>query len=436
MKNLKRYSHKFFAGRFCHSMVCFVRYSTFCSILFFISIVNSDAQSKPLNLQDCINIAIRNNLNVKTASLEVEQSKALQKTSFDPPKTNITLTQDPTSGGNMDNALSFTQSFALPGLYKNQKNVLQQQTLLTEKSKAVTQAEIILNVKQSYYALLYTMEKIKVLNYLDSIYNDFSKKAEVRQRTGETSNLEKLTAQSKYQQVQLSKKEALADVQVSQYSLQQLLNITGPVVIANDTLLPIAFTILPGTSIVSDNPIIDYYDQNINVSNARIKLEKAKRLPELTLGYSQQLVIKSFDPAKINRGYSAGTRIAGLQIGVGVPLFSRAYKARIDAEKIGVSVAQSQVAATQQKLQIQWQQAYREYIKYKQSLDYYQSSGLQLANEQIRVTQFAFSKGEIGYVEFIQNLSLATETKLNYLSTVYSLNDAVINLQYLQGTQQ
>jgi cobalt-zinc-cadmium resistance protein CzcA len=444
MQNSLMLRNKYFRDRLidtivlllCHSLVRSVLASAWLCILLFIFTSNATGQTKPLSLQDGINIAIKNNLQVKTASLEVQQSKALHKTSFDPPKTNITLIQDPTSGGNIDNALAVMQNFALPGLYKNQKNVLQQQTLLTEKNRTLTQAEIVFNVKQSYNSLLYALEKIKVFNYLDSIYNDFSKKADVRYRTGETSNLEKLTAQSKYQEVQLLKKEALADVKVSQYSLQQLLNISEPILIADDSLIPIMLTTLVDTSAIKANPFIDYYKQNINVANASIQLEKAKLLPDFTFGYYHQFLIKAFNPANINRKYFNGTRIGGIQAGISIPLFRGSYRARINAQMIGVSIAQSQLAGVQQKLQTQWLQAYQEYLKYKQSLDYYQSSGLQLANEQIRVAQFAFSQGEIGYVEFIQNLSLATQTKINYLSTVNLLNAAVINLQYLQGAQQ
>ncbi len=418
-------------GTLIHS----VRYIVLIVVALLLSI-SINAQTKTLSLQDCINIAINNNLSVKTATLEMLQSKALQQSSFDPPKTNLLLTQDPTSGGNIDNAIGITQNIALPGLYKNQKKVYQQQTILAEKSKAITQAEIIKNVKETYYDLLYVQSKIKVLNYLDSIYSDFAKKAEVRQKTGETSNLEKLTAQSKYQEVLLQKKEVLADKQLSLYNLQQLLNTTETINIEEDTLTAIAFNSSFDTSIINSNPTIAYYNQNINISNTKINLEKAKRLPEFTLGYSQQFLIKGFNPAKINRDYFNATSIAGFQAGISFPLFGSAYKAKINAEKIGLTVSQTQVAATTQKLQTQLRQAYQEYLKYKQSLDYYQTSGLQLANEQIRVAQFAFSKGEIGYVEFIQNLSFATETQLHYLSTVNSFNDAVINLQYLQGSNQ
>ena len=438
MKRYKFFVYRLCAGiklPLCHSLVRSVRYSAMCSILLFSVSLKLSAQTQPLSLNDCINIALQNNLQVKTVSLEVEQGKLLQRSAFDPAKTNINLTQDPTSGGNIDNSIGFTQSFALPRLYKNQKNVLQQQTALTEKSKSITEAEIIKSVKEAFYNYQHVTEKIKLLNYLDSVYNDFAKKAEVRQRTGETSNLEKLTAQNKYQEVQLMQKEAESDLQFYKLSLQQLLN-------RNDIALKEEqFTVIPyldgnDTAVVQSNAVLNYYTQNINLANSKVKLEKAKLLPEVTLGYSQQLVIKGFDPAKNNRDYYDGTRIGGFQIGVGVPLFSSSYKAKINAEKIGVTVARTQLNAAKQRLQTQWEQAYQQYLKYKQTTDYYSTSGLQLANEQLRVAEFSFNKGEIGYVEFIQNISIAVSSKLNYLSAINSFNMTVISLQYLQGNQQ
>jgi cobalt-zinc-cadmium resistance protein CzcA len=392
------------------------------------------AQGNPLNLQDCIHIALQNNQQIKTALLEVDQGKALEKSSFDPGKTNLMLTQDPTSGGNIDNSLGITQSFALPGLYKSQKQVFRQQTLLSEKAKAITEAELTRNVKAAYYNYLYGREKIRLLNYLDSIYADFARKADIRQKTGETSNLEKITAQNKYQEVQLLKKEAEADIKLYELALQQLMNTTQSLLLQEDILVPISPVSAIDTSAII-NPTLDYYAQNINLANSRTKLEKAKMLPEITLGYRHQLVISGFDPAKINRGYFPGTRIGGLELGVGVPLFSGAYRARIKAEKIAGSIAQSQLLNAELQLKTKLQQGYQEYLKYSQSLQYYKLSGLNLADEQIRVAQFAFSKGEIGYIEFIQNLSIAIQSKLNYLNTVNLYNQSVINLNYLQGTK-
>jgi cobalt-zinc-cadmium resistance protein CzcA len=393
---------------------------------------SSSAQEQRLTLEDCIRIALANNLQVKTATLEVQQSRVLQGTAFDLPKTNLNATQDPTSGGNIDNSIGISQSISLPVVYATQKKALQQQTRLSEKSRTITQAEIARSVKQAYYSLLFAQDKIKVYDYLEGIYSDFNRKAEVRLKTGETSNLEMLTARAKYQELQLSRKEVQADFLINQSRLQQLLNADLPVKVAGDTLQPLEMKNLPDTAF-NQNPQVQYYNQSRDLATARIKAERSTLLPELTFGYNHQLVVKGFNPAKINRDYMYGTRIAGLQVGVSVPLIRSAYNSRIKAEKLGESIAQSRINETQRRLQAEWNQGYQSYLKYKQSLDYYQLSGLQLSNEQIRVAQFAFSKGEIGYVEFIQNIATATQSKLTYLSTVYSLNEAVIHLQFLQG---
>ncbi|HMI64012.1 MAG TPA: efflux RND transporter permease subunit, partial [Puia sp.] len=391
-----------------------------------------NAQTAPSGLSAYIGLALQNNLQIKTSGLEVKQSQALQRSSFDPGKTNFLMTQDPTSGGNIDNSIGITQNFAFPGLYKNQKNVHRAQTSLLENAKAMTEAQIIKEVKLAYYNYLYGLERIRVLTFLDSLYDDFSRKADVRQRTGETSNLEKLTAQNKYQEVLLRKKEAIADLKVCELTMQQLINSDEPMAIQED-LFPLPYT--PSTDTTGNGyaPLIHYYQQNSTLANARVRLEKAKMLPELVVGYNQQLVIKGFDPAKINRGYSSGTRIGGFQLGLAVPLFAGAYKARINAEKIGASVAASQLAAARLQLSTEWNKAYQEFLKLKQTIDYYRASGLSLAAEQIRVAQFAFSKVEIGYMEYIQNITLATDSRLNYLKTVNDYNKTVISLQYLRG---
>jgi cobalt-zinc-cadmium resistance protein CzcA len=402
--------------------------------LTFLGSQKAQAQSAPAGVQKYIDLALRSNLQIKTAGLEVTQSRALQRSAFDPGKTNLLLTQDPTSGGNIDNSIGITQTFGMPGLYRNQKNIHREQTSLLENAKVMTEADIVKQVKLAYYSYLYGLERLKVLAFLDSLYADFARKADVRQRTGETSNLEKLTAQNKYREVLLREKEAVSDLKVYELTLQQLINNDQQLTIQED-LHPLSLVESSDTTGSGDSPLIHYYTQGIRVAGARVKLERAKMLPELVVGYNHQLVIKGFDPAKINRDYYPGTRIGGFQVGLAVPLFAGAYKARINAEKIGVSVAQSQLASARLQWNTEWNKTYQEYLKWKQSVDYYQSSGLSLAAEQIRVAQFAFGKGEIGYMEYIQNITLATDSRLNYLAAVNDYNKTLISLQYLKGNK-
>ena len=376
-------------------------------------------------------MALKNNLQVRSANLVVDQSRALQKTGFDPAKTEVTLSQDPTSGGGNDNSLGASQTFAWPGLYKNQRNVLNLQTTLSEKSRNFTSAEIVRNTKTAWYSYLFSMQTLRVLDFQDSLYRNFINKSEIRYKTGETSNLELITARNKYQEVQALKKSAQTELKIQELRLQQLLNTNAPVQPIEKNL-PILYRNELDTA-GSTNPLIGFYRQQIEVANARVQLQRSRAMPDLTLGYNQQLVVKSFDPANINRGYTPGTRIAGIQLGIAVPIFNGAGRARVNSEKLAVQIAETDYLQIQNQFQIQYQQALQEYLKNKQIVDYYTSTGLKQADEQLRIAQVSFDLGEIGYIEYIQNITLAVQSKVTYLETVNQLNQSAIQLQFLKG---
>lgn len=388
--------------------------------------------NEPLTLDSAISKAITNNLNIRSAGLSVAQARALQRSGTDIPKTEIMVTQDPTSGGNMDNAIGITQTIAWPGLYKNQRRLLNQQTLLAERSDHLIRAEITRQVRSAWYAYLLNREMLHVLNYQDSVYKGFVKKAEIRFKTGETSNLELISARNKYQETINLKIGVQADLASNELSLQQLLNTSGPIVIAENKL-SLMLTIQTDSINVANNPQVNVDLQNIEVANARIAVERSKGLPDLTLGYNQQFVIAAFDPANINRGYSPGTRIAGIQVGVALPLFNGANRARVKAERLSAQVAQTNYQLTQSQILLQYQQEWQQYLKFKQSADYYLAGGLKQADEQLRIAQVSFNLGEIGYVEYIQNMSAAVQVKVAYIEALSRLNQSAIQLQFIKG---
>lgn len=394
-----------------------------------------NAQTTNTSLNNLIQQAKANNLQLKRSGLEIQQNNVLQRASVDLPKTNFTVTQDPTSGGNLDNSIGISQLFSLPTVYKTQRKVYQQQTKLAELNKNVTQAEIVRNIKLSYYNYLYTVEKLELLDYLDSVYTDFFTKAETRYKVGETSNLEKLTAQNQSFEIRLQKKEALADLKIYETLIRQQTNITGDIIIdtTNKTFYPSEY--ISFDTAVNQNSILAYHQQNINLASSRVALEKTKSLPEFSVGYYHQFIIKGFDPAKNNRNYFPGTRIAGVELGMSLPLFTKPYKARVEAERLNVAIAQQDLNIAQWKLTSQYQSTYEQYLKHKERVDYYQSDGIKLANEQIRIARFAFNKGEISYVEMVQNLTQATQIKLQYLEALQQMNEAIINLKYLKGQE-
>ncbi|XHR94931.1 TolC family protein [Mucilaginibacter sp. UC70_90] len=125
--------------------------------------------------------------------------------------------------------------------------------------------------------------------------------------------------------------------------------------------------------------------------------------------------------------------MAGFEVGISVPLFYGAQSARVKAARINQQIVQSDQTLAVLQLNKQYTQQLQEYLKYQQAVDYYQGSGLKQAGEQIRIAAFAYSKGEIGYVEFIQNTTQALNIRLQYLQALRDYNNSIIELSYLRG---
>ena len=61
----------------------------------------------------------------------------------------------------------------------------------------ITKNEIIAAVREAYFRILYFKSNLSLAQKLDSLYKSFYEIAHVRYSTGETSNLEMLTAQNR-----------------------------------------------------------------------------------------------------------------------------------------------------------------------------------------------------------------------------------------------
>jgi cobalt-zinc-cadmium resistance protein CzcA len=386
----------------------------------------------PLTLDRAIAIALKNNLQLRSAGLTVEQARTMQRSGTDLSKTEILLTQDPTSGGNMDNSIGISQTISWPGLYKNQRMLLAKQTLFASSASKVTQAEIIRDVRNAWYAYLLNMESLKVLNFQDSLFKGFVHKAEVRVKTGETSNLELISARSQFQQTQAAKLGVLASLANNEAALKQLLDTSGRLNILPNTqalILPVSLDSLE----LSKNAQVAADVQSAEVATARVGVEKSKGMPDLTLGYSQQLLVPGFNPGNISRNYSPGTRIAGVQVGVALPIFNRANRARVKAEQLSAEVAKIDLLNTRSKVQMAYSQEMQQYQQALQAVNYYQNEGLKQADAQLRIAQVSFDLGEIGYMEYIQNVSTAIQTRRDYLEALSQLNQSAIQIQFIKG---
>ncbi|GAB3832698.1 hypothetical protein GCM10028895_50780 [Pontibacter rugosus] len=180
-----------------------------------------------------------------------------------------------------------SQTFAFPTVYAKQAKLAEELTQASRIGLTQRQREVVRDVRLNYYGQVYARSRLDLLTYQDSLYTAFLRAAQVRLRTGETNLLEQVTAETQLSEVRNSVFQAEADRAVFQERLQALL--------ATDTLVATADTALnrlPLPSVTEEmleqNPRLRLARQQVEVRQAETKLERARLLPDLQLGYTNR----------------------------------------------------------------------------------------------------------------------------------------------------
>jgi len=398
--------------------------------------VSSGTNTRVLTLQQSIDEAVKNNNSIRIAEYNINVQKALKKGSVTIPKTGLSYTQGVVSNPTInDNLINVTQRFDFPTLYSNQSKLAQEKIISTEKYKAVSENELIENVKLAYLQYQYVLEKGKLIAALDSIYSNLSKASDARYRTGESTNLEKMTSSVQLKQIQNELEKNNADVKIAKQQLQTLLNTTDDISIAETNLTAKELLLTIENFSANNNPIIGYLQQEVNVSQQEIQVEKSKMLPEIILGYSAQTYKGMQTINGIDRTYTGKDRFSFFQIGIGIPLFPGGYKSKINAAKINREIAATQVELNKTNLNGQLKELEQQYAKLQNELNYYQQQALPQANLIISNSEKSFKSGEVSYAQHLQNLTLANNIRTAYVESLYNFNKAIIAIETLSGNK-
>lgn len=403
-------------------------------VLFVLLSLAGFAQSSKLSVQQAIDIALKNNGSIKAAASEVEQQKQLKKTSFDLPKTDVSILYGQyNSYARKDNNITVTQTIPFASL-GSQASYNRSLVASIEMKKAVTVNELVYQVKQVYYQLAFVQARYTLLLEQDSIYAGFLKSASLRYKTGETNLLERTTAETQRNEVMNQLQKSKSDVMILQTQLKTLLNSETLPEISETTLVEIESKELPDTSSLSSNPSLAYMRQQVEVAQSFKKVEAAKFAPDFKVGFFTQTLIDVPNPEN-GRLATSGDRFTGVQVGLSLPLWFVPHQARLKAAEFGKQTAQSNYQYHNLTVQGQFQQAAQQYEKNKNSLNYYHTSALPNAELILKQSQTSFKAGEIGYAEYLLGLRNAIGIKEGYLQTLNDYNQSIIYIEFLSGNK-
>ena len=171
------------------------------------------------------------------------------------------------------------------------------------------------------------------------------------------------------------------------------------------------------------------------VSEKNLSVVKQGYLPSFNFALKNQFLIKGFNPYDVERERFNKGNFMGFEVGVSIPLFFGEQRAKTKAAKREVEMVRVQQEEVIQAMQKQYQTYINDFYKAKNSLDYYTSQGITQADDITRISQISYEKGEIGYVEYIQNLKTAVEIHLQRTNAVNDYNQTIIMLNYIQGNK-
>lgn len=391
------------------------------------------SQTRKVSLQECINMALEKNPQMQVANKSVERAKALQGTAWEIDKTELSLSQDPTSGGSPDNALSLSQSIEFPTYYIARHKQLKAATQAERSKAAVVRLSLENDVKAAYYQAVYQAERLRVLESQDSLLAQYRTLAEKRYKAGETRQLELLSAERLQRENKMEVLAAHNELETAQLLLSRLVGSVETVEPKEDSLLPLDWK--QASYNYSQTPDGQYSSDRLKASEQAVRVAKNGFAPSLSLSLRNQLVISSWNPYDQDRSRFDGGNFMGFEVGVGIPLFYGATRAKVKAARKEREMIALEIKEQEQLRQQEYLSALSRmnaaYVRYT----YYNEEGRERSDKMAEQGLLEYSQGEISYLEYMNVLQESIDLRLKRASALNDYNQCVLVMEKLCGRQ-
>lgn len=404
-------------------------------ILFFAitALVTAHAQNTVVTLSDAIQHALRNNPSIETAHLETLRQTRLKNTAFELPKTDVTLLYGQyNSFQKTDNNLTLSQGIPFPTVFRKQNGLNKAMITSAVIKENVSKNELILQVKQVFNHLLYLKLLQQSLVQQDSLLSDLLRIANVQYKTGESTLLAKTSAETQLLEIQNQNARNDSDIQIALSHLQLLCQLPTLSDVQGNLENFITLSEMDSTTI-NQNPSLAYTKQQVEVANWQRKVEAARALPDLRVGYFNQTLIGTQNINGQDQYFGSNKRFQGFQVGVSLPLWFAPHTARIRAASIATEVVKKQNESFMLSLTQQYKQALQELSKNSNSVFYYRSAALKTADLLITQSRLSFKSGEVDHTVLLLNLKQALAIREGYLIALQQYNQSIIIIDYLNG---
>lgn len=381
-----------------------------------------NAQDSTFTMQQAIDRAKLNYPSIEAARLEIEKQKALKASSYDLGTTSLVTGREETGNGlpGIRNQFGIVQSdidvFSIPA--KNQ--LARARTDQAVSLQNLTESTLVHDVSVAWYRAVIAKKQWELYEQLDTLYANFQHAAELRYKTQQTSRIAYLSASAKYKELLVNIQKAESNYMATLQLLNQYLLFPSEYNVDILDAGSNVYSVSTADDSLQESPAINYYASGIDVAESAWKTERSKYLPKLDLAYSKQAVNGASGFHKWEAGFS-------------IPLLFFAQSGRTKASEFNYQIAGQYYEQKRLETIAGYKQKLSRYLTLKQVLEFYQKEALPLAEEQIQASSLAYQLGSIDYVQFIQNIEAAINTKQKYIIQQAEYFELSAGLKQLTG---
>ena len=396
-----------------------------------ILLLSAPALSRAQSLDECLRYAEEHNLSLRQAELSVQKAHALEKTAYEMSRTEFSLSQDPTSGGSPDNALTLSQEFDFPTVYAGRRKLLKAAAEVEERELTLAGSKLRRDVSSAYCTLVLRRHICQLLRDNAADAEEFLRIAEARFSAGACRRTEVLSAAQVKAETDIRLREAENAQQEAGLALKLLLAAEEDI-IPTDSDTPVSENLQEFCFSGTPEGLLSQSELELSRRNLSLA-SKEGFLPTFSLGVRRQLVIGGINPYGVDRSRFEGGNWMGFEAGLSIPIFFGAPRKKVAAARLDVQMAAAQLEERQREADAALSRAAGKLSAARETYAYYTSEALPQAKELRSLSSVEYASGHISYMEYMQNLSTALQTELDGAQAADALNQAIIEMNFIKG---
>jgi heavy metal efflux system protein len=384
-------------------------------IIFLGNICTVNAQKK-VSLSNLIERAYQENRELKSGELQIQKEKLEKKYAYTLNSTSITIGYGQFNNSKADYQWEITQNLGnIFSQTKKKSLVGSHLEWLTAKS-SLQKHIIAFQLEQLYNQWIYILEKKKLFIQIDSIYKEGLTKAELKYIKGETDYIEKQFFKAELEQIIQQKAINEQENMEVENKIYSLCGIS-----ADENLLPLKRFNKLELKALSDSLDFIYLkelDKELEVNNKILILEKAKRLPEFSIGGMMQSIEQSYS-------YYAGV------ISLSIPIFNNEYKKLKQQTLLEKNNVDYKKQETIRNLNLKIKKLRKQQKLLDEELRIFGLSHSEELQKMIKIATIKYRYGEIDYLQYCSILKSSIDAHVTYLDLLNNYNQTLIELNYL-----